>query len=106
MKTHKKVAPPTVGGSSLLVIFAVLCLTTFTLLALSTAQANKRLSDASIRQKQFLQSSVRVRSQVKYILTTIFIPIPVPYLIHKNLSLNSKKKKKLGLFFVGRLYLP
>lgn len=49
MKTHKKVAPPTVGGSSLLVIFAVLCLTTFTLLALSTAQANKRLSDASIQ---------------------------------------------------------
>ena len=49
MKTHKKIAPPTVGGSSLLVIFAVLCLTTFTLLALSTAQANKRLSDASIQ---------------------------------------------------------
>jgi hypothetical protein len=49
MKNHKKVAPPTVGGSSLLTIFAVLCLTTFTLLALSTAQANKRLNDASVQ---------------------------------------------------------
>lgn len=36
-----------VGGSSLLVIFAILCLTTFSLLALSTAQAGTRLSHAS-----------------------------------------------------------
>ena len=40
---------PVVGGSSLLVIFAVLCLITFTLLALSTASANLRLSDASAK---------------------------------------------------------
>lgn len=40
---------PMVGGSSLLVIFAVLCLTMFALLGLSTAQANKRLADASIK---------------------------------------------------------
>ena len=38
---------PVVGGSSLLVIFAVLCLTVFALLALSTAQANARLSQAT-----------------------------------------------------------
>ena len=38
-----------VGGSSLLIIFAVLCLTVFTLLALGTVQADGRLSDASIR---------------------------------------------------------
>ena len=37
--------PP--GGSSLLVILAVLCLTVFALLGLSTAQAGKRLSDRS-----------------------------------------------------------
>ena len=39
--------PPAVGGSSLLVIFAVLCLTVFALLGLATVQANSRLSDAS-----------------------------------------------------------
>ncbi len=39
---------PIVGGSSLLVIFAVLCLTVFALLGLSTAQADRRLSEASM----------------------------------------------------------
>ena len=43
----KKFSPPAVGGSSLLVIFAVLCLTIFALLSMSTVQADKRLSDAS-----------------------------------------------------------
>jgi len=38
---------PAVGGSCLLVMFAVLCLTIFALLALSTVQANGRLSQAS-----------------------------------------------------------
>lgn len=38
---------PAVGGSSLLVIFAVLCLTIFSLLALSTVQAGGRLSQTS-----------------------------------------------------------
>lgn len=36
--------PAAVGGSSLLVIFAVLCLTVFALLTLSTATADSRLS--------------------------------------------------------------
>lgn len=49
MKSRKHFSPPMVGGSSLLVIFAILCLTIFTLLALSTAQADSRLSDASIK---------------------------------------------------------
>lgn len=48
-KAGKSFSPPMVGGSSLLIIFAVLCLTVFTLLALSTVQADGRLSDASIR---------------------------------------------------------
>lgn len=38
---------PMIGGCSLLVIFAVLCLTVFSLLGLSTVQADKRLSDIS-----------------------------------------------------------
>ena len=49
MKSRKQFSPPMVGGSSLLVIFAVLCLTVFTLLALSTVQADSRLADASIK---------------------------------------------------------
>ena len=43
----KRNAAPVVGASSLLVIFAVLCLTVFAMLSLSTVQADKRLSDAS-----------------------------------------------------------
>ena len=37
------------GGSSLLVIFAVLCLTVFALLALSTVKADMRLADAAVQ---------------------------------------------------------
>lgn len=49
MKQRTSFRPPVIGASSLLIIFAVLCLTMFTLLALSTAKANSRLSDASIQ---------------------------------------------------------
>lgn len=46
MKTER-ISSPAVGGSSLLVIFAVLCLTVFALLSLSTVQAEKRMADAA-----------------------------------------------------------
>ena len=46
-KKKNRFSFPMVGGSSLLVIFAVLCLTVFALLCLSTVQAGRRLSDAS-----------------------------------------------------------
>lgn len=39
---------PVVGGSSLLVIFVVLCLVVFALLAFTTVQADKRLQDVSV----------------------------------------------------------
>lgn len=42
-------APPFIGGSSFLIIFAVLCMTIFTLLALSTVQANEMLNQESIQ---------------------------------------------------------
>lgn len=45
MKKKDLISAPAVGGSSLLVIFAVLCLTVFALLSVSTVQAEKRLSD-------------------------------------------------------------
>lgn len=48
MKNDVRMGPiPVVGGSSLLVIFAVLCLTVFALLSVSTVQANSRLSEKS-----------------------------------------------------------
>ena len=43
----ERISPPAIGGSSLLVIFAVLCLTVFALLSLSTVQAEKRMADAA-----------------------------------------------------------
>lgn len=49
MEKRTKFRAPMVGGSSLLVIFAVLCLTVFALLGFSTVQADKRLADASIK---------------------------------------------------------
>lgn len=45
----RRASPPASGGISLLVVFAVLCLTVFALLSLSTVQANKRLADASVQ---------------------------------------------------------
>ncbi len=42
----KRGSSPAVGASSLLVIFAVLCLTVFAMLSLNTVHADKRLSDA------------------------------------------------------------
>ena len=49
MDEKRRMSIPAVGGSSLLVIFAVLCLTVFALLALSTAQAGERLSSQSLQ---------------------------------------------------------
>ena len=49
MQQKKTFSIPMVGGSSLLIIFAVLCLTIFTLLALSTVRADIRLSEASAK---------------------------------------------------------
>jgi len=47
MDKDTRMRAPVVGGSSLLVIFAVLCLTVFALLGLSTVQAGSRLSQAT-----------------------------------------------------------
>ena len=47
MNKNRKISIPAFGGSSLLVIFAVLCLTLFALLGLSTAQASRRMTDAA-----------------------------------------------------------
>ena len=49
MNKEDRFSPPAVGGISLLVAFAVLCLTVFALLSLSTVQAQSRLADASLK---------------------------------------------------------
>ena len=48
-RKQAELSPPPVGGASLLVVFAVLCLTVFALLSLSTVRADDRLSQASAR---------------------------------------------------------
>ncbi len=45
---RKKISFTTVGGSSILTIFAVLCFIIFALLSLSTAKANRTLTDKSV----------------------------------------------------------
>ena len=45
---RKKITFTTVGGSSILTIFAVLCFIIFALLSLSTAKANRTLTDKSV----------------------------------------------------------
>lgn len=47
MRKRERFSPPAVGGSSLLVIFAVLCLTVFALLGLGSVLAEKRMADAA-----------------------------------------------------------
>ena len=44
-RENPKMTGPMIGASSLLVIFAILCMTVFSLLGLSTVSAHKRLSD-------------------------------------------------------------
>lgn len=46
-KEREKFSPPALGGSSLLVVFAVLSLTVFALLSLSTVRADRRLGERS-----------------------------------------------------------
>ena len=45
----ERIALPAIGGSSLLVIFAVLCLVLLSLLSVSTVLAEKRLAEAAAR---------------------------------------------------------
>lgn len=46
-REKSRFSPPALGGSSLLVVFAVLCLTVFALLSLSTVRADGRLGDVA-----------------------------------------------------------
>lgn len=64
----KKSAFSAVGISSLLVIFAVLCLTVFALLSVSTVQAQTRLAESS---RNAVISYYRADSQAEEILASL-----------------------------------
>lgn len=49
MKKTERFSPPSIGGSSLLVVFAVVCLTVLALLAVTTVQAEKRMAESAHR---------------------------------------------------------
>ena len=65
---NKYEAPAAVGGSSLLVIFAVLCLVVFALLGCATVQADGRLSDVSA---QSVSNYYRADAQAEEILAQL-----------------------------------
>lgn len=64
----KQSTPPAVGGSSLLVIFAVLCLTVFAVLGLSTVQADKRMAQAA---KEAIQNYYMADAKAEQILAML-----------------------------------
>lgn len=49
MRKNESDFQPAVGGSSLLVMVSVLCLTVFALLSLSSVQAQRRMADAAVQ---------------------------------------------------------
>lgn len=49
MKKQERTSPLAIGGSSLLVIFGVLCLTVLALLSLSTVLAEQRMAESAHR---------------------------------------------------------
>lgn len=51
-REKERSSTPAAGGTSLLVVFAVLCLTVFALLSLATVQADERLAAAGARAVQ------------------------------------------------------
>ena len=87
--TKRHFSPPMVGGSSLLVIFAVLCLTIFTLLTLSTVQADIRLSEASIQAvTDYYQADLQAE-QIFAQLRAGQLPSGVEQITYKGASLSS-----------------
>lgn len=68
-------SPPALGGSSLLTVFAVLCLTVFALLSLSTVRADLRLAQ---RSRQAVQDYYAADAQAQEILARLRTGAPLP----------------------------
>lgn len=64
MAKEKNTSFPAVGGSSLLAIFAVLCMVVFALLSITTVQAEKRLADASAEAVEAYYAADRAAEQI------------------------------------------
>lgn len=64
MKQDTRFSPPAVGGSSLLVIFAVLTLSVFAMLSLSTVQAEKRIGESAAQGVQAYYEADRQAEEV------------------------------------------
>ena len=63
-QSSSNLSSPAVGGSSLLVIFSVLCLTVFALLSVSTVQADSRLATASAEAVQAYYQADRQAEEI------------------------------------------
>lgn len=68
-------SPPALGGSSLLTVFAVLCLTVFALLSLSTVRADLRLAQ---RSRQAVQDYYAADAQAQEVLARLRTGAPLP----------------------------
>lgn len=68
-------SPPALGGSSLLTVFAVLCLTVFALLSLSTVRADLRLAQ---RSRQAVQDYYAADAQAQEVLARLRTGQPLP----------------------------
>ena len=93
MSNRKKTTasfPPMVGGSSLLVIFAVLCLTIFTLLTLSTVKADERLlSSSAVAITSYYEADTRAEEIFAEIRASVSEHQPLPDGVTKSGSLYS-----------------
>ncbi|MBD5118181.1 MAG: hypothetical protein HDT37_03585 [Clostridiales bacterium] len=81
MAERKKegMAPPALGGSSLLVAFAVLALTVFALLSLSTVRADVRLADASAQAvTDYYAADCQAQAVLAYLRTGETVPGAFP----------------------------
>lgn len=68
-------SPPALGGSSLLTVFAVLCLTVFALLSLSTVRADLRLAQ---RSRQAVQDYYAADARAQEVLARLRTGQPLP----------------------------
>ena len=72
--SQERVKLPAVGGSSLLVIFTVLCLTIFALLGLETVRADCRLTDAAAQSVASYYSADAQAESIVSVLRTGQVP--------------------------------
>jgi len=100
----RKLSFTSVGGSSILTIFAVLCFLVFALLSLSTAKANYNLSEKSVKavsnyyaadtKAEEIYSQIRAGNMTDGNRKEILILTLVRLMISRNCLLKSKNKKK------------